>query len=185
MNNVIKPLPVDYEHQPRNFLDRWILTVGNSLSLLFIVTVAISFYEIFMRYLFNAPTIWVHETASFIGGLLFVYGGIYTLANNKHIRVVLIYDLVSQHYKHYLNIFHHIMGLLFSGMLLFASYETAYSSWIKPWGSIQPETSGSAWDPVFPAYLKAIILLVSGLMFIQFCLHLLSEINALRNNKDV
>ncbi len=184
-NHSIKNNPIDTEHQPRNTLDRWILIVGDTLSLLFIVTVAISFYEILMRYLFNDPTVWVHETASFIGGCLFVYGGLYALANNKHVRVVLLYNSASERGKHYLNIFHHVMGLLFSAMLFFASYEMAHSSWIKPWGGIQPETSGSAWDPAFPAYLKAVILLVSAVMFIQFCLHLISEIHALRNNKNV
>lgn len=85
----------DTSEQPRNFLDRLIYQFGNLLSILFIFTVAISFYEVVMRYAFNAPTIWVHETASFIGGCLFVYGGIYALSTNKHVRVVLIYDLVS------------------------------------------------------------------------------------------
>lgn len=167
-----------------NKLDSAIFKIGNTLSLLFLITVAISFYEILMRYVFNAPTIWVHETASFIGGMLFVFGGAYALATNKHVRVVLIYDHVSDKIKTYLNIFHHLMGLIFSGLLCFASFRMASSSWLTPWGSIQPETSGSAWNPPFPAYLKAFILLVAGLMFLQFILHLLRELHSLRGKSS-
>jgi len=67
------------DEKPRNRLDACIIKVGNALSLLFIFTVLISFYEVVMRYAFNAPTIWVHETASFIGGSLFVVGGLYAI----------------------------------------------------------------------------------------------------------
>lgn len=175
----------DQDHQPINRLDKWIFNLGNTLSILFILTVAISFYEVVMRYVLNSPTIWVHETASFIGGFLFVFGGIYALAINKHVRVVLIYDLVSPKIRQYLNIFHHLMGLLFSGMLIFASFQMAQSAWFTPWGSIHAETSGSAWNPAFPAYLKAIIFITSVVMFIQFCLHLITEIKCLRSRNNV
>ena len=168
------------DEQGRNLLDRLILRIGNLLSLLFIFTVAISFYEIVMRYIFNAPTMWVHESASFIGGSLFVVGGAYALANNKHVRVVLIYDQVSERTRHYLNIFHHLAGLAFTGMLVYGAWEITYSSWVTPFGDIRLETSGSAWDPAFPSLLKAVILVVVCIMFIQFLLHLINEVSRLK-----
>lgn len=186
-----KPHNVEAAHQPPeeeapcNALDTWIFRLGNALSLLFVFTVTISFYEVLMRYVFNSPTIWVHETASFIGGSLFVIGGAYALATNKHVRVVLIYDKVSQRTRHYLNIFHHLAGLLFTGMLAYASYFMVTNAWLTPWGELRPETSGSAWNPPFPAYLKAVILVTVCVMFVQFILHLISEINALRKHNHV
>ncbi|MCZ8485181.1 hypothetical protein O9993_02745 [Vibrio lentus] len=36
---------------------------------------------------------------------------------NKHVRVVLIYDSVSNQARKYLNLVHHIVGLAFAGML--------------------------------------------------------------------
>lgn len=178
----LKKSPTHDEKYPKNKLDRLLFKLGNTLSLFFLVTVVISFYEIVMRYIFDAPTIWVHETASFIGGCLFVFGGAYALATDKHVRVVLIYDNVSIKTKGYLNIFHHLMGLLFTAMLCFAAYKMASSSWFTPWGTMQPETSGSAWNPAFPAYLKALILLVSGIMFVQFLLHLIRDLYLLRGH---
>jgi len=94
----------DVDHQPKNRLDAIMFKLGNLGSGLFMMTVAISFYEIVMRYAFNAPTIWVHETATFVGGALFVLGGSYALATNRHVRVVLLYDYVSDRTRIFLNI---------------------------------------------------------------------------------
>ncbi|MFD1383686.1 TRAP transporter small permease subunit [Rhodanobacter aciditrophus] len=173
---------LDTEHEPRNVLDRVIVKLGNALSLLFLFTVAISFYEVLMRYVFNDPTIWVHETASFLGACLFVFGGIYALATNKHVRVVLIYDAVSDRTRQYLNIFHHIMGLIFAGLLTYAAYQMTESAVFSPFGDVHFETSGSAWNPPFPAYVKIMILLTMCVMFIQFALHLIQEILGLRKS---
>ena len=169
---------------PHNILDKAITKISELFSLLFVATVLISFYEVASRYLFNSPTIWVHETASFIGGALFVIGGAYALATDKHVRVVLVYDAVSQKTKHYLNVFHHLAGLLFSGLLIYAAWQTVANSWSAPWGGIRLETSGSAWNPPFPALLKGIILFTVCLMFIQFILHLIREIQQLREEGD-
>ncbi len=173
----------EVEQHGRTLLDRWILRVGDLLSLLFVATVAISFLEIFLRYLFNAPTIWVHESASFIGGSLFVVGGAYALANNKHVRVVLIYDQVSPRTRLYLDVFHSLAGLLFAAMLIYGAWMMVGSAWFSPLGEMRLETSGSAWNPPFPALLKALILLVVCVMFIQFLLHLIDDIRQLAGNK--
>jgi TRAP-type C4-dicarboxylate transport system permease small subunit len=185
MKDEIHPQTLDSSEQPRNALDRVIYWFGNLISLLFIFTVGISFYEVLMRYIFNAPTIWVHETASFLGGCLFVYGGIYALSINKHVRVVLIYDIVSDRTRRWLNVFHHIMGLMFTSLLSWAAYQMVQDSWFTPFGDLRLETSGSAWDPVFPALVKGMIFATLCIMFVQFFLHLIQELNGLRKRKDV
>lgn len=59
------------------------------------------------------------------------------------------------------------------------------NSWLTPWGDIHLETSGTAWNPPFPALLKGLIFLTVITMFIQFTLHLINEIQDLRKHKDV
>jgi len=173
----------DVDHQPKNRLDAIMFQLGNLGSGLFMITVAISFYEIVMRYAFNAPTIWVHETATFVGGALFILGGSYALATNRHVRVVLLYDSASDRTRILLNIFHHIMGLIFTALMVYASYFMAKDSFFTPWGDMRLETSGSAWDPSFPAYTKALILIMFVIMFFQFLLHLIQELISLRGRK--
>lgn len=166
-------------------LDKVIEWIGIKLSFIFLPIVAISFYEVFVRYAFNSPTIWVHETAAFLGGALFVFGGSYALATDKHVRVVLIYDNVKPKTRIYLNIFHHIMGLIFSAMMVWAGYLMVKDSWFAPWGEFRLETSATAWNPPFPAYLKAIIFITMIILTIQFMLKLIAEIRLLIGERHV
>lgn len=162
--------------KPISFLDKIIVKISEVSSYIFIFIVVISFYEILMRYIFNLPTIWVHESAAFLGGILFVLGGSYALAINKHVRVVLIYDMVPKKIKIFLNIFHHIMGMLFSLLMIYASWNMTREAWLNPSGEISLQTSGSAWDMPLPALLKAVILIVSLIIFIQFLVHLILDV---------
>ncbi len=177
--------PQEQEEQPRNILDRAIIKISNVLSGLFIFTVLISFYEVVMRYAFDAPTTWVHETASFLGGSLFIVGGIYAFAANKHVRVVLIYDSVSSQTRKYLNLIHHVVGLAFASMLAYASYSMVQESWFSPWGELRLETSGSVLNAPYPALLKGIIFVCLCILVIQFVLHLIQEIVGLGKKDDV
>ncbi|MCW4438531.1 TRAP transporter small permease subunit [Vibrio splendidus] len=177
--------PAENDEQPRNALDRFVIKFSNLVSWFFIFTVLISFYEVVMRYAFDAPTTWVHETASFIGGSLFIIGGIYAFAANKHVRVVLIYDSVSNQARKYLNLVHHIVGLAFAGMLAYAAYFTAEEAWFAPWGEFRLETSGSVLNAPYPALLKGLIFAVLCVLVVQFVLHLIQELMGLRKNDDV
>lgn len=179
------PTPHDSDDAPRNWLDVAIVRLGNVLSLMFIATALISFYEVVMRYAFNAPTIWVHETASFIGGALFIFGGLYAFATNKHVRVVLLYDAVSPKSRLYLNLVHHFFGLAFSGMLAYAAYFTMEESWFAPWGDLRLETSGSVLNAPYPALLKGMIFVALCILVLQMILHLIEDISRLRKSKDV
>ncbi len=165
-------------------LDHAIDWLGNKLSLIFLIIVAITAYEVFVRYLLNSPTFWVHELAMFLGGSLFVIGGAYALATDKHVRVVLIYDNVTPNSRRYLNIFHHIMGLIFSVLMALASYRMAKEAWFRPTGELSLESSGTAWDTHFPAYLKGIICLTMIILCIQFSLKLIAEISQLLKTKQ-
>ena len=125
--------------------------------------------EVVLRYVFNAPTIWAHETTIFLCGIAFIYGGLYCSAQDKHIRVVLIYDAVLKHA---------------SGASSISSYPSSAPRpvpcspgphWImvqraafRPDGSFRLERSGSARDPVYPGLLKVFMLVVLTVMAVQF-----------------
>ena len=157
-------------------LDRAIVWLGKKLSLVFALIVLVSFYEIVRRYVFGSPTLWVHETVTFAGATLFVLGGLYALATDRHVRIVLIYDAVSPAIQRWLRVVHHLFGLAFCSMLLYASWFMARGAVWAPWGGWRLETSGSAWNPPFPAFLKVIILVAIAVMTLQFVLHLIRDL---------
>lgn len=179
--NPVEPVSEVDAERASNALDRGIVWLGRKLSLIFALVAVVSCYEIARRYLFDDPTIWVHETATFLGGALFIFGGLYALATDRHVRVVLIYDAVSEKARTGLRIVHHLFGLAFCAMMLFASWTMARKAVLAPWGDIRLETSGSAWNPPFPAYIKVLILVAFVVMTVQFILHLVRDIRLLRN----
>lgn len=172
--------PASDEDIGSSLLDRGVVWLGKKLSLVFALIVVVSAYEIVCRYVFDSPTLWVHETVTFLGASLFVFGGLYAFATDRHVRVVLVYDAVSQRIQCLLRVLHHLLGLAFCTMMIYASWLMAKQAVYAPWGAIRLETSGSAWNPPFPAYLKVLILVAIITLMMQYILHLIRDLRQLR-----
>ena len=56
-------------------------------SLLIVPLIFASVYEVFSRYLFNAPTIWAYEIGYMATGTYFFLGMAYALKERAHIRI--------------------------------------------------------------------------------------------------
>jgi len=48
-------------------------------------------YEVFARYLFNAPTIWASDISQILYGMFFMLGSAYALQRQQHIRTDFLY----------------------------------------------------------------------------------------------
>lgn len=64
---------------------------GKIFAFLIIPCVLVLFFEVIMRYVFNMPTMWVHETSNYFFGALFVLGGAYTLLHKAHVNVEILH----------------------------------------------------------------------------------------------
>ena len=137
----------------QNALDRGILTVGTAFSFLFAIATVISIYEIIMRYFFNAPTIWAHETVIALIAACYLYGGMQCLAADKHIRIGLIYFGTSGGTRRLLDVVNGLLTLFFAVAIAYAAYTMVEKSWWSPQGDIRLERSGSAWNPVSYTHL--------------------------------
>ena len=174
-------------HQPITALDRMIVKLGDLLSVIFLISACIIVFEIVARYVFDSPTIWVHETTTLLCAICFLYAGSYCLACNRHIRIGLFYDAVPAKVRRFLDIFIAFFGLVYMVLLSWAAYGVANKALFAPWGDFRPETSGSAWDPALPAMVKTFLLCVVVLMSLQFLLQLIRLVVAgsPRDNHDV
>ena len=72
------------------------LGLGEKLSYVFLISVIIPCYEVVMRYVFNAPTTWVHDGATALSATGFLMAGCYCLQARRHIAITVIYDTVPQ-----------------------------------------------------------------------------------------
>lgn len=169
------------EYLPQaGWLGRIITLAARGFAICIIAAMAILVMEVFLRYVFNRPTVWAHETSIFLSAVTFIYGGLFCVARNTHIRVVLIYDVVRSSARRALDI---VISVACFGVSLFF----AWAAWLmvkkavfRPDGSFFLETTGSAWNSPAPAVLKIFLLCVLVVMSIQF---LILTLNYARDSK--
>ncbi|MBM3565789.1 MAG: TRAP transporter small permease subunit, partial [Alphaproteobacteria bacterium] len=73
------------------FIDSLSTWVGKAFAwLIVLLTLAVS-YEVLVRYVFNAPTVWAFDISYITYGSMFLMGGAYTLVRNGHVRADMLY----------------------------------------------------------------------------------------------
>ena len=97
--------------EPR--LDRAVRGIGEATSLVFLAAVALTFYEVILRYFFNAPTTWVHEVSIFLTAAAFIVAGSYTLQRKDHIRISLVFDMLPARGRRLLTVVNLLIALYF------------------------------------------------------------------------
>ena len=96
--------------QSPGWVDSLTRTLGEKTSNVFLLAVALTFYEVVLRYFFNAPTTWVHEVSIFLTATAFIMGGSYTLQRKDHIRISLVIDSVPESTRRWLTVINLIVA---------------------------------------------------------------------------
>jgi TRAP-type mannitol/chloroaromatic compound transport system permease small subunit len=119
-------------------------------------------YELVLRYVFNAPTIWGLEMTLYLCGITYVMAGAYAAFHDAHIRVDIFYNRLTRRARGILDLL--VTDLLFFFFVGILVWQAA--DWF--WESFDEKlTSGSEWDPIiwpmrFVLLLGSFILLLSG-----------------------
>jgi TRAP-type mannitol/chloroaromatic compound transport system permease small subunit len=75
------------------FIDHFSARVGKAFAWCIVIMTFGMGWEVFSRYLFNAPTGWSYDLSYMMYGTLFMMGGAYTLSHNAHVRGDFLYRL--------------------------------------------------------------------------------------------
>ncbi|SHL21579.1 TRAP transporter large permease subunit [Roseibium suaedae] len=170
--DALKRAHADEAGGPQNALDRGILSTGTFVCFLFALATLISLYEIVVRYGFNAPTIWAHESVIALIAVCYLYGGMQCLAGDKHIRIGLIYFGTKGGTRRLLDFVNSLMGLFFAIAIAYAAFTMVQKAWWTPQGDFRLERSGSAWNPITPALIKMALLITSSVLAAQSLGHI-------------
>ncbi|WP_198133313.1 TRAP transporter small permease subunit [Roseobacter sp. AzwK-3b] len=106
------------------------LWVGRAFGwCILILTLSVS-YEVFVRYVLNAPTVWAFDMMIQMYGALFLMCGAYALAQDTHVRADVVYRLFPVKVQATLDFFLYFL-FFFPGILALAwfGYEIASDSW--------------------------------------------------------
>ncbi len=153
-----------------NPIDRLSLFLGEKLSIVFLISVIITAYEVVMRYGFNAPTIWVHDSATALSATGFIMAGTYALQQDRHMRISVVYDLSPPDIRKILDLINSLLVVAFLVLLTYTTIDQAIPSLEVM------ETSAHAWDVPIPAYLKSVLVLGSAAMLLQSLVHVWAQI---------
>ena len=144
-----------------SWVDCSIRAIGEKTSLVFLAAVALTFYEVVLRYFFNAPTTWVPEVSIFLTATAFIIAGSYTLQRKDHIRISLVFDKVSERTRRWLTIVNSIVTLYFLAAL-------AYGACLQASKSLAVmERTGTASDLPIPVILKTLLVVGVVMMILQ------------------
>jgi TRAP-type mannitol/chloroaromatic compound transport system permease small subunit len=126
-----------------------------------ILTLSVA-YEVFVRYMLNAPTVWAFDMMVQMYGALFVMGGSYALAQDAHVRGDVLYRLFSVRWQARVDFALYLL-FFFPGMLALFWYgwEIASDSWRYK------EVSWNSPARIQIYFFKTLIPFAGGLLLLQ------------------
>ncbi|RRJ82440.1 TRAP transporter small permease subunit [Aestuariirhabdus litorea] len=123
------------------------------------------FFEVVMRYLFNMPTIWVHESSYLMLGMQYLMAGSYAMLHGAHVRVDVVYNKLPIRGRVGMDIFTSLFFFIFALALAGTSWTFFLDSFNMKETTV--ETWGIQYWPV------------KGMMFVGSSLILLAGISKL------
>jgi TRAP-type mannitol/chloroaromatic compound transport system permease small subunit len=143
---------------------------GKLVSIINPIVVFFVVYEIFLRYVFNAPTIWSNEAVVYLSGIGYLLGGAYSLYYRAHVSVDILYLRFSLRTRAILNVITFFFAFIYFAALIWVG--TTYA-----WESVKiREATGSPWNPpIYP--LKIAIPLGALLLFLQSIANFVRDLN--------
>jgi TRAP-type mannitol/chloroaromatic compound transport system permease small subunit len=143
---------------------------GLFISFWTVNAVCFYFFEVVMRYIFNTPTIWVHEASYLLLGMQYLLAGGFALLHGSHVRVDVVYNYLPVRGRVGMDIFTSMFFFMFALVLVLTSwtyFTNAYSM-----GETTVETWGIQYWPV-----KGVMLLGSVLILLAGVSKLLKDIS--------
>ncbi len=142
-----------------------------------ILTLSVA-YEVFVRYVLNAPTVWVFDMMVQMYGALFLMAGPYALAQDTHVRADVFTRFLSPRGQARLDLVLYLV-FFFPGMLalVWFGWEIAMDSWRYK------EVSWNSPARIQIYFFKTLIPVASGLFIIQGFAECMRCYLAIKTNK--
>ncbi|GBD41679.1 hypothetical protein HRbin39_01063 [bacterium HR39] len=143
-------------------IDRFTTATANIVSWIVVIMVGALVYEVTMRYLFNAPTIWAYDITYMTYGAHFMLGSAYALLRGAHIRTDIFYQNWSDRTKGMVDALLYLL-FFFPGMFFYLTM--GWNEFVHSY-TIGERSDVSPWRPyLWP--LKGVIPLAILLMMVQ------------------
>lgn len=128
------------------------LSVGN----LYLIAAGCTLWEVFSRYVLNAPTQWVFEVVMVLCAIAWMISAGFVTVQKRHIGITVLYLMQPPRVRWWLDLFAMVIGVV-------ALYMMVSDTLIRALESIDlVERGGTAWNSPLPLVVKTV--LVTGLL---------------------
>jgi len=143
-------------------IDRLSMAVGHSFAWCILILTLGTSYEVFMRYVLNAPTSWAFDMSYILYGALFLMSGAYALSRNAHVRGDVLFRLLKPRAQATIELVLYFV-FFYPGVtaLIIAGYGYAHDSFAYKEVSVNSPIGVPIWQ------LKALIPIAGTLLFLQ------------------
>ena len=128
--------------------------------------------DVVARYVFNRPTMWADEMASYLLIAIVFLGLAQNLRTDGHIRIDVVTTHVSPHVARILDVFAFAVGILFSIILIAGTWTRFYNFWIRNTVSDSPLMT-PMWIAMVPVVSGAVVLGAAAIVGLVTSLHAL------------
>lgn len=123
------------------------IVIGSITAVGLLVLIALVVWEVFLRYVLNAPTTWGNELITYLFAGYILLGGGYTLLHRDHVAMDVIYAQLSPRKKAILDILTAAFVLIYCLVLLQQTWVMTYEAWEAD------QRAGTDWGPpLYPVY---------------------------------
>jgi TRAP-type mannitol/chloroaromatic compound transport system permease small subunit len=140
---------------------------------------AVVIYEVVKRHFFNAPTAWGYDTCWMLYSAQFMIGGAYTLLHKGHIRIDIVYNILTPRGRLIFDTVLYAVVVLFV-MILFTWAGVKFAAYA--WSTGEKLSTTNWFFPSAPS--KTIIPVAFFLLGLQSLAELLRNISILMRGKE-
>lgn len=139
--------------------------VGKTIGWCILVLTLTTSYEVFMRYLFLAPTEWAFDVSYMLYGTLFMLAGAYTLARNGHVRGDFLYRAWEPRTQAKWDLVLYLL-FFFPGMLAFiySGWGFAKLSWLMNERSAASPNGPIVWPFKWLIPITGVLMVMQGIV---------------------
>jgi len=127
-----------------------------------VIAVFVYYYEVIVRYVFNSPTNWAHESMFLMFGMQYLLAGGFVLREGGHVRVDVVYNYLPKRGKAIVDVLTSVFFFIFVAVLLFTGWTFFNDSWQVNEVSLS-EWAIQYWPIKFSLSLGAVLLLIQGI----------------------
>ncbi|SNX67728.1 TRAP-type mannitol/chloroaromatic compound transport system permease small subunit [Cereibacter ovatus] len=156
------------------FIDRMNELIGRGISWLILIAIIISAGNATVRKILSTSSNAWLELQWYLFGAAFLFAAAYTLKQNEHIRIDIVYGLFSRRVQHWIDLFGHLFFLMpFVVLMLYYLGPYVQRSWIS--GEVSNNSGGLV---IWPA--KALLLVGFFLLALQGISEIIKKVAVMR-----